>query len=294
MASIGYQMQPTPGGAPKQPQQQADILPTLFGAGYGNYPVQSRSYLYSLVLHFGFAALISIFLYWAAHNAPAIKEMTGGIVDISPYIMSPGAPAGGGGGGGAHDKMNAPKGALPKTARDQFTPPTVVVQQQPKLPMAPTVVAPEIKMAPLAMGDPLAKLVVPPSNGIGGNAGIGDGNGTGVGMGRGPGVGDGYGGGIGGGAYRIGGGVSMPKALFTPDPEYSEEARKAKYQGTVILWVVIGADGRVHDVRVSRSLGLGLDEKAMEAVKTWKFDPAKKDGQAVAVQMNVEVSFHLY
>jgi TonB family protein len=88
--------------------------------------------------------------------------------------------------------------------------------------------------------------------------------------------------------------VSAPRVIYSPDPEYSEEARKAKYQGTVILWVVVGPDGRVHDVRVARSLGLGLDEKAMEAVKNWKFEPSRKDGQAVAVGVNIEVNFHLY
>jgi TonB family protein len=99
---------------------------------------------------------------------------------------------------------------------------------------------------------------------------------------------------VGGGPYRIGGGVSAPKPLYTPDPEFSEEARKAKYQGTVVLWVVIGPDGRVHDLRVQRSLGMGLDEKAIETVRTWKFDPARKDNQPVAVQLNIEVNFHLY
>ena len=88
--------------------------------------------------------------------------------------------------------------------------------------------------------------------------------------------------------------MSPPIPIYKPDPEYSEEARKAKYQGAVILWIVVGPDGRVHNMRVARSLGLGLDEKAMEAVRTWKFEPAKKDGQAVAVQLNIEVSFRLY
>ena len=110
----------------------------------------------------------------------------------------------------------------------------------------------------------------------------------------GPGVGPGHGGGYGGGAYRVGGGVSAPKALYAPDPEYSEEARKAKYQGTVVLWMVVGADGRPQQVRVQRSLGMGLDEKAIEAVRQWKFEPAKLNGQAVPVQINVEVNFRLY
>ena len=93
--------------------------------------------------------------------------------------------------------------------------------------------------------------------------------------------------------YRIGHGVSAPRAIYSPDPDYSEEARKAKYQGTLVLYVVVGADGRPHDIRVTRSLGLGLDEKAIEAVRTWKFEPAQKDGQPVAVMVNVEVNFRI-
>jgi|SRR5579862_1760476 len=115
-----------------------------------------------------------------------------------------------------------------------------------------------------------------------------------VGSGKGLGVGPGYGAGVGGGVYRVGGGVSAPRVLYDPDPEYSQEARQAKYQGTVVLWVVIGPDGLAHDVRVSRSLGMGLDEKAVDAVRKWRFQPAEKDGHPVAVQVNVEVNFRLY
>jgi TonB family protein len=167
--------------------------------------------------------------------------------------------------------------------------------ESPKLPVPETVVAPNIPLPNMAqLGDPLAKIVGPASNGTGSGGGIGTGSGGGVGSGRGPGVGPGWGGGTGGGAYRVGGGVSAPKALYSPDPEYSEEARKAKYQGTVLLWIVVGPDGRPREVKVSRPLGMGLDEKAVEAVKLWKFEPAKLNGQPVAVQVNVEVSFHLY
>lgn len=294
MATAGYKVSPSPAGGSAL-ARQSDIMPSLFGLDYSTYPVQSRSYLYSFIGHLVvMAAVIAIAVYVSTHVKQVTQQFNSIALDISPYILSPGTQSGGGGGGGTHDKMNAPKGALPKTARDQFTPPVVEVKEQPKLAVAPTVVAPEIKMAPMAMGDPIAKLVVPPSNGTGGNAGIGDGMGTGVGAGRGPGLGPGWGGGAGGGAYRVGGGVIGPRPIYAPDPEYSEEARKAKYQGTVLLWIEVGADGKVHGVRVLRTLGLGLDEKAIEAVKTWKFEPAKKDGQPVNVQMNVEVSFHLY
>jgi periplasmic protein TonB len=219
--------------------------------------------------------------------------------DIPPLPPSK-TQAGGGGGGGDRDKFQAPKGKLPKLAMEQITPPMMVVRNDhPKLAVEPTVVIPpEVHLASNNMpnlGDPMSRLPSgPPSNGTGSGGGIGSGNGGGVGSGEGPGVGPGHGGGIGGGAFKVGGGVSAPKAIYAPDPEYSEEARKAKYQGTCVLWLVVGPDGRARDIRVARTLGLGLDEKAMEAVKTWKFEPAMKDGKPVAVQINVEVTFRLY
>jgi protein TonB len=157
------------------------------------------------------------------------------------------------------------------------------------------VIAPQMKLPQAGpLGDPMANLIRPESNGTGSGGGIGGGVGGGVGDGGGPGVGPGYGGGVGGGAYRIGGEVSAPVAIFDPDPEYSEQARKSKYQGTVILWAIIGADGRPREMRVQRSLGMGLDEKAIEAVGKWRFRPAMKDGQPVPVEVNIEVNFRLY
>lgn len=96
------------------------------------------------------------------------------------------------------------------------------------------------------------------------------------------------------GIYRVGGSVSPPRAIYSPGPEYSEKARAAGYQGTCVLWLVVDTEGRPHDIRVARSLGMGLDEKAIEAVRQWRFKPAMKDGLPVAVQINVEVSFRLY
>jgi TonB family protein len=220
--------------------------------------------------------------------------------DELPVLQPSKTQSGGGGGGGDRDKLEAPKGRLPKFSMQQITPPAMVVRNEnPKLAVEPTIVIPpEVKLATNNLpnlGDPLSHLPSgPPSNGTGSGGGIGSGSGGGVGSGEGPGFGPGRGGGTGGGVFRVGGGVSAPRAIFAPDPEYSEEARKAKFQGTVVLYVVVGPDGRPRDIRVTRSLGLGLDEKAMEAVKQWKFEPAMKDGHPVAVAVNVEVGFHLY
>ena len=207
--------------------------------------------------------------------------------------------SGGGGGGGDRDKLQASPGRLPKQSLQQFTPPMAVVRNlDPKLPIAPTIVVPpDIKLQQPNLpdlGDPMSHLPSVPSNGTGSGGGIGSGSGGGVGSGEGPGYGPGHGGGTGGGAYRVGGGVSGPKLIYQPDPEYSEEARKAKFQGTCVLWVVVGADGKPRDIRVARTLGLGLDEKAIEAVKTWRFEPGKKDDKPVATMINVEVTFRLY
>ncbi len=88
-------------------------------------------------------------------------------------------------------------------------------------------------------------------------------------------------------------GVTAPRVFYAPNPEYSKKARQAKYQGTVVLMATVSASGDVADVRVLNSLGMGLDEKAIEAVRTWKFKPATKDGKPVAVEVAVEVSFTL-
>jgi periplasmic protein TonB len=208
--------------------------------------------------------------------------------------------SGGGGGGGDRDKLQASQGRLPKQSMQQFTPPMVVVRNpDPKLPMEPTVVIPpdvHLQQPNLPnLGDPLSHVPAAfPSNGTGSGGGIGSGSGGGVGSGEGPGFGPGRGGGTGGGLFHVGGGVSAPKAIYNPDPDYSEEARKAKFQGTCVLWLIVGPDGKPRDIRVARTLGLGLDEKAIEAVKTWRFEPARLNGQPVSVPINVEVSFRLY
>ncbi len=93
--------------------------------------------------------------------------------------------------------------------------------------------------------------------------------------------------------YSVGGSVSAPIPVYKPEPTYTEEARKAKYQGTIVLWIVVDSQGNVTDCRVAKPLGLGLDEKAVETVRTWKFKPALRNGVPVSVRATVEVSFRL-
>ena len=271
---------------------------------WGFYDYKKNGVMYSTAVHMlAIGAIIGLTILGRRVVKEIVKPHET-ITLVSPDDIPPLEPAktvsGGGGGGGDRDKFQAPKGKLPKQSMEQITPPMMVVRNEnPKLTAEPTVVVPpQVKIASNNLpnlGDPMSKLPSgPPSNGTGSGGGIGSGSGGGVGVGTGPGVGEGRGGGVGGGVFRVGGGVSAPRVVYQPDPEYSEEARKAKYQGTCVLWLVVGPDGRPRDIRVARSLGLGLDEKAIEAVKTWKFEPAMKDGKPVAVQINVEVSFRLY
>jgi len=274
------------------------IMPTLQGVGYGNYDVRPFNFVYSLLAH----GLILAVVLWAtivvAKDPVAVKNKIVELIDPGSIILPASASkSGGGGGGGDASKLDASKGKPPKFTMNPITPPTAVIKNDhPILAVDQAIlVPPQVKLptSQTNVGDPLAQALVA-SNGSGLGAGIGTGSRGGIGSGNGYGLGPGSGGGTGGGVFHVGGGVSAPRPIYSPDPEYSEEARKAKYQGVVVLAVVVGPDGRPRDIHVARSVGLGLDEKAIEAVKTWRFEPAKKDNQAVAVAVNIEVSFNLY
>lgn len=262
---------------------------------------RGKSQIMSVFVHIGLVAL-ALFVGTNKTIQTAVKNTVSLVApaDIEPWMpkMQVKQKAmGGGGGGGDRSPLPASKGKLPRPDLKQFTPPVAVVNNDhPRLVMEPTIIAPPDANLPqvnLPMyGDPLAK-VGPPSNGPGSGGGIGSGKGGGVGSGNGGGFGPGNGGGFGGGAFRIGGGVSAPVPIFKVEPEYSEEARKAKFQGTVLLAIVVDESGQTGNVRVVRALGMGLDEKAMEAVRKWRFKPGYKDGKPVSVLANVEVNFRL-
>jgi periplasmic protein TonB len=285
---------------PQLPPLDITAKPVLVTDIWGQYGRQKKSWVMSVALQFG-----AVLLLFAAASTKTVQQK---VVHFIPLLdpnlaaYEPKQPRArdmmaGGGGGGDHSALPASKGRLPKAALKQFTPPVAVSHNtDPKLTMEPSIIAPpdvrlpDVNMA--AYGDPLSKFGTA-SNGPGSGGGIGSGTGGGVGSGKGAGFGPGEGGGVGGGVFRMGGGVTAPALIYKVEPEYSEEARKAKYQGTVLLYVEVEPSGRAVNMRVLHSLGLGLDEKAMEAVKKWKFRPGSKDGKPVTVVATVEVNFRL-
>ncbi len=286
---------------PKQPPLEVTSKPVpvkdIWGFSGGQ---EKRAGVTSMLLHVAVVGLV--FAIGTNETVQQTVKETVTLVapDIAPYLpeMRPKEQLmGGGGGGGDRSPLPPSKGRLPRVASRQFTPPAAVVNNpNPKLIMEPTIVVqpdaplPQINMS--QYGDPLAR-IGPPSSGPGSGGGIGTGSGGGVGSGKGPGFGPGEGGGFGGGVYKIGGGVSAPTLVFKVEPEYSEEARKAKFQGTVVLYVVVDEKGMPRDLKVVRPLGLGLDQKALEAVQKWRFKPGVKDGKPVSVGATIEVNFRL-
>jgi len=283
---------------PKLPPLEVTSKPVAVKEIWGFYGGQGKTAgLSSILIH---AAAIALLLFLGTNKIvqQVVKQQIELIApDILPYKPTVKKDTmHGGGGGGDRSPTPVSKGNLPKLATKQFVPPMISHVENPKLVMDPTLIMPPDTNIPKVdspnLGDPLSKSGLA-SNGFGSGGGMGSGRGGGIGPGSGPGFGPGSGGGMGGGAYRIGGGVSPPSILYKVEPEYSEEARKAKFQGTVLLFVIVDEKGNPRDIKIIRPLGLGLDQKAVEAVEKWKFSPGKKDGKPVAVQAQIEVNFRL-
>lgn len=261
-----------------------------------------RAQAVSLVVHAAIVILlVAPFWHQFANKTSAAPKPQLVPIDISPYLAKLPAgdkKAGGGGGGGERLETPASKGRIPKfSMKPQLTPPVAVLRNpKPALPVEPTLFGPpEIKIATNNLpnyGDPLASMATN-SSGPGSGGGIGTGSGGGIGSGTGGGLGPGSGGGTGGGVFQAGrDGVGIPACVYCPNPTFSDEAVKARYQGTAVLRVVVTTEGRVTNISVVRGLGLGLDERAIETVKTWQLKPARgPNGQIVPVQMLVEVVF---
>jgi periplasmic protein TonB len=223
-----------------------------------------------------------------------------------------GPNGGGGGGGGKNEKTPPSFGRMPETARFQFMPPDPG-QPKPLMPSEnPLDQKATVQMPidfPVNSNLPIGDMTGPPgdraSSGPGSGGGIGTGSGSGIGPGKGPGYGPGEGGGMGGGRgggigdgvgpYVVGNGVTEPEVIYKPLPPYTEEARKARTEGILVLSAIIRANGTVDGFRVIKSLGYGLDESAINTIATkWKFRPGTLKGRPVDVVANIEVTFRLY
>ncbi len=226
------------------------------------------------------------------------------------FLATPG-PGGGGGGGGLQQKPAPPK-ALREGHRTINSP--LPERREPK-PIVPTPAPPEPKPAPPLQAEQLPTIIAPivtapadtrtrvgvleqttaenDSHGVGKGGGVGTGTGTGLGEGDGSGVGPGSGGGTGGGPYRPGSGIEAPRLLREVRADYTEEARQRGLAGDVVLEIIVRRDGSVGDVKILQGLGLGLNDRAVQAVRQWRFAPARRQGVPVDVIVEVAVEFKL-
>ena len=237
---------------------------------------------------------VIIILLVALFIANQVKVMNAPQKDVSAIVAAPPPPPIApkleqiGGGGGQHDLAPVSKGRLPDFTQKQIVPPKAPPMEAPKLAMEPTVVVQkDLNLA----NNQMPNLGMPNSSLRG--VSLGNGTGTGIGSGNGSGIGPGSGGNTGGGVMHIGGGVSRPVVLYQVEPEFSEEARKAKFSGNVEVYIWVDTDGRPSHIRVVRGVGMGLDEKAVEAVRQYRFKPAMKDGKPVQVDLYIDVNFQI-
>jgi protein TonB len=231
------------------------------------------------ILMVGFAATTQI------HLAAPVRTAT------TELVVPPQAPPRANamhGGGGQRGPTPVTKGTPPKLAELQIVAPKIPPMIEPKIHIEPTLeVQRDVRMA-----SSVPQVGVANSPLVGMSMGIGRGNGMGSGSGNG--VGPGWGGNTGGGVRQIGGGVSAPVLLYQVDPEFSEEARRSKTAGNVLVNLWVDENGNPSHVHVLRGIGMGLDEKAVAAVKLYKFKPAMENGKPVTVEMNVDVTFHIF
>jgi len=285
---------------PKLPPLKLTSKPVPVKPLWARNKQYSRMQVVSVAVHV--AILVLIAAPFAKKAVEPVLTAQFNLTDISPYL--PKLPAGkdlagGGGGGGEHQQAPPTRGRIPKWSMTRITPPLLAPKNPaPKMMADPTLLGPpELKVSSPDMvnfGDPLSGLLTA-SAGPGSGGGIGTGDGGGIGSGSGGGLGPGSGGGTGGGVFRPGtGGVGFPDCLYCPTPEYSDDARKAKYQGTVVLQAVITTDGRATNIAVVKGPGLGLEEKALESVRNWRFKPAiGPNGRPVATITTLEITFRL-
>jgi periplasmic protein TonB len=281
----------------KLPPLQTTSQPVDVPEIWSKDPLLSRSQAVSVVVHVVVISLIVLVpLLWPGLLTPNVTKASnpelGPVTDVSPYLpkMAPSLKKAGGG-GGQHDLQPAAKGKLPKFSWTQIARPMVHPPDHPEIAVTPTLLGNPAVNIPninsINWGDP---------NGKNNSDSLGQGHGNGIGNGNGNGLGPGEGYNTGGGTPNAGtGGYGTPVCIYCPKAEYSDEAMKVKVQGVIELIAIVTADGRVTDVHVAKGLGFGLDEKAVEAVRTWRLTPARgPDGKPTTVRTPIELSFQLF
>ena len=268
-------------------------------------PMASRRDPTSSVIAFTMHVLVVVAILWLGlmpHPQVVIPKHTITPITFQPYIPPVTAPApkvmGGGGGGGAHQVVEPTKGHLPPVEKLRVIAPQIIRIDHPKLAAQPSIVMPQRINIPdnnmPNLGMPQSPQVAMASQGDGGGSGFGAGMGGGIGSGIGGGVGPGSGGGYGGGVMSVGAGVSAPELLHSVEPEFTDQARAARYQGVVAIQLIVDSYGNPEDIQIVKHLGMGLDQKAIDAVRQYKFRPAMYQGHPVPVRLVVDVNFHLY
>jgi periplasmic protein TonB len=301
-------MRPAPGTNDERPMSQANpgqSPNSRFLAGQvGDTPTSKGRVggagAASLVAHVG-AFMLAIYLATLPASTPSSKPL----FDISPDIVWLQDPGEGGGGGGGGNEMPDPPRQAELPGKDKITVPAEkpeapkaeppkeepVLEQKMVIPAMTTTAGVE-ELPGVISGLPTAPTL---SQGPGSGGGAGTGRGAGIGPGDGAGLGPGSGGGTGGGVYRPGTGIVSPRLIKEVKPNYTGEAMRAKIQGEVWMEAVVMADGSVGQVSITRSLdpNFGLDEEAIRTVKQWRFAPGTRQGQPVAVLVEVQMTFTL-
>lgn len=254
---------------------------------FSRSPHGTRGTVTAILLHLVALALLTVFVGRHAHLASTFPTTSTVVIAIPPPTL-PELQTTIGGGGGQRGPTPVSRGHLPPTSVHPFLPPTQPPLRQPKIAVEPTInLQKDVHMASTLpnLGQPNSPLI---------GSSLGNGSGTGIGSGDGSGLGPGSGGNTGGGPRRIGGGVSAPVLLFSVEPEFSEEARRAKVAGNVLVNLWVTPHGRPTHVHVLRGVGMGLDQKAIAAVEQYRFAPALENGKPVLVELNVEVDFQIF
>jgi periplasmic protein TonB len=288
---------PPDGYSSHQPVQTRETWRPIFATDLNAIKNDSSSNAISFAIHVVAITLV-LLLALKARTIVMLKPSTivtpvDFTVPIPPITLPVARAIGGGGGGGAHEVVEASKGHLPMVAKFQIMPPQIVKIDRPKLGIEPTemVKIPENNKLP-NLGMAQAPQVALASQGVGSGSGFGQGLGGGIGAGRGGGPGSG--GGYGGGLMSVGGGVIGPVVIHSVESEFTDDARRANYQGVVSIKLIVDSQGNPQDVRLASHLGMGLDEKAIEAVRQYRFRPAMYQGHPVSVQVVIDVDFHLH